>query len=137
MTSYTLLPPTGEPVAIPADRDITPNSDPAKSYKVIDKIATLPAGIWSSDVESVYEFVNCESGVFVRIRSPMSVSMETLWEVRESETKEGEHELVEHVVIKCSKLLINFVKNTCESGWKGIHEQMLEKLAELSKEEAS
>ncbi|PNY26584.1 Uncharacterized protein TCAP_03489 [Tolypocladium capitatum] len=99
-----------------------------KCYQVTDKVHALPAGLWDSDVVSTYEFINIERGVFVRVRSPLNTSMETVWEIRESASEDGGWELVEDVVIKCSRFLVGIVKNTCETGWKGIHEKMVGKL---------
>lgn len=119
---------------IPSDRSravALPSSDSSPAcYKVTDRVHALPAGLWDKDVESTYEFVNTEKGVFVRIRSPLGVMMETVWEVREKEGEEGEWELLEDVVIKCSRLLMGTVRGTCEAGWKGIHEKMMIKLKE-------
>lgn len=131
MVDYVSVPiPTPAP-AVPSDRPnavALPSSDTSPAcYKVTDRVQALPAGLWDKDVESTYEFVNTEKGVFVRIRSPLGVMMETVWEVRE---KDGEWQMLEDVVIKCSRLLMGTVKGTCEAGWKGIHEKMLTKLKE-------
>lgn len=58
----------------------------------------------------------------------MSTTLETVWTVRETEG--GGCEIVEDVVIKCSRFLLGVVKNACETGWKGIHAKMVEKLEE-------
>ncbi|KAI5466257.1 hypothetical protein BGZ63DRAFT_375743 [Mariannaea sp. PMI_226] len=126
MTKFELVTDPAEPSApLPEDRQITPISSP-KVYSVTDKVHTLPAGLWDSDVVSTSEFFNLEDGVFVRLQSPLSVAMDTLWQIREVEG--GGCELVEEVVIKCSRLLIGVVKSTCESGWPGIHKKMIERL---------
>ncbi|KAI9171277.1 hypothetical protein HJFPF1_00759 [Paramyrothecium foliicola] len=114
---------------VPEERGVAGIAVP-KCYKVTDKVQALPAGLWDSDVVSTYEFINLEKGVFVRIRSPLSTVMETIWEAKENEN--GELVLVEDIVIKCSRLLVGVVKNTCEAGWKGIHEKMIAKLSEES-----
>ncbi|ROW12207.1 hypothetical protein VMCG_00349 [Cytospora schulzeri] len=98
---------------------------PTTSYKVIDKVATLPKGIWDSTVESTYEFTNTELGLFVRIKSPLNVVMDTVWEIRESDSG---LELVEDSNIKCSRLLIGVVKSLNEGGWSHIHDKMLNRL---------
>ena len=110
---------------IPGGRGVAAVAAP-KCYQVTDKVHALPAGLWDSDVVSTYEFINTEKGVFVRIRSPLNVSMETVWEIRQTEN--GKWEMVEDVVIKCSRLLVGIIKSTCETGWKGIHEKMIGKL---------
>jgi hypothetical protein len=115
---------TSSPVTpIPTDRGVTAVAEP-KCYSVTDKVHALPAGLWDSDVVSRYEFINIERGVFVRIRSPLSVVMESVWEIREKSGPE-DLELVEDIVISCSRLLMGTVKGTCESGWQGIHEKMV------------
>ena len=96
---------------------------PARCYSVTDRVHALPAGLWDSDVVSTYEFINIERGVFVRIRSPLNTTMETVWEVRQ--TDDGGAELVEDIVISCSRLLMGVVKSTCETGWRGIHDKMV------------
>jgi hypothetical protein len=123
-----LLQPKEPSAPPPEDRDVHPTSPPAV-YSVTDRVHTLPAGLWDSDVVSTYEFFNLENGIFVRLQSPLSVVMETVWCVRESE--DGTLELVEDVIIKCSRLLIGVVKGTCESGWNEIHKKMVEKIKEL------
>ncbi|KAL2212665.1 hypothetical protein CC79DRAFT_1329958 [Sarocladium strictum] len=112
---------------IPPARGPTATSSP-KCFRVTDKVSTLPAGLWDSDVVSTYEFINVEKGVFVRIRSPLNVMMETVWEVKEG--PEGGLVLSEDILIKCPRLLVPVIKSTCESGWKGIHEKMVNKLKE-------
>lgn len=96
------------------------------SYEVVDVLHTLPAGIWDSNVVSKYEFTNIELGVFVRIRSPLNVVMDTTWEIKEG--KDGKLELVEDVSMSCSRLLIGIVKGQCESGWLKIHALMMDRL---------
>lgn len=124
----TPLPSAENPPTIPEERGVAAVAEP-KCYKVTDRVHALPAGLWDSDVESRYEFLNIEKGVFMRIRSPLSVVMESVWEVRQKEGTDS-LELVEDIVIKCSRLLMGTVKSTCESGWEGIHGKMIAKLQE-------
>ena len=109
--------------ALPDDRGLVGIASPS-CYSVTDEVQTLPAGIWNSDVVSTYEFINLQKGTFVRIRSPLNVVMETVWEIREADG--GGHELIEDVVIKCPRLLAGVVKNMCEGSWKSIHQKMME-----------
>ncbi len=74
---------------------------------------------------STYEMTNIADGVFVRIKSPMSVVMDTVWEIKGDD---GALELVEDVAINCSKLLVSTVKGLCEGGWDKIHAKMLARL---------
>ncbi|KAK0392788.1 hypothetical protein NLU13_2283 [Sarocladium strictum] len=128
MIKYEALAEQPEPVpTIPPERGHVATGAP-KCYQVTDKVSTLPAGLWDSDVVSTYEFLNIEKGVFVRIRSPLNVVMETVWEVKEGPG--GGLVLSEDILIKCSRLLAPVIKGTCESGWKGIHEKMTNKLKE-------
>lgn len=119
--------PTPQPT-VASDRQVTATAEP-KCYEVTDRVHALPAGLWDSDVVSTCEFINIENGVFVRIRCPLSVVMETVWEIRERERGDG-HELVEEVVIKCSRLLVGVVKSQCDAGWEGIHQKMVEHMKE-------
>lgn len=136
MITYEASPLKDEDAApsIPADRGVqTAPGRPPKCYVVTDRVHALPAGLWDSDVVSRYEFVDIEKGVFVRIRSPLGIVMESVWEVRESGSGAGDGglELVEDILITCSRLLIGTVKSTCDAGWQGIHEKMI---AHLQKE---
>lgn len=88
---------------------------PTTAYRVVDNVGTLPKGIWGSTVESTYEFTDIELGLFARIKSPLSVVMDTVWEIRESDRG---LELVEDATIKCSRLLIGVVKSLTEGGCK-------------------
>ncbi|KAI0102939.1 hypothetical protein GGR51DRAFT_276613 [Nemania sp. FL0031] len=97
-----------------------------KLYEVVDN---LPNPVWSSHVVSREEFVDHDEGTWVRIRSPMGVVMETRWSIREKagETK-GALELVEDIVINCSRLVMGIVKGQVDNNWRGIHKQIIDKL---------
>ncbi|EEU48668.1 uncharacterized protein NECHADRAFT_102381 [Fusarium vanettenii 77-13-4] len=97
-----------------------------KCYSITDRVHALPAGLWDSDVVSNAEFFNLESGVFIRMRGPMGMVLETVWQIEEAE--DGRCEIVEDVVIACSRLLVGVVKGSCEDGWKGVHGKMVERL---------
>ncbi len=98
-------------------------------YRVTDIVHAIPAGIWDTRVVSVYEFTLIREGVFVRIRSPMGVVMETFWRVGEGEgTEDGRLVLVEDVTIRCSRLLVGIVRGQCEGNWRGIHGKVVERL---------
>ncbi|KAG5663902.1 hypothetical protein KAF25_006487 [Fusarium avenaceum] len=99
-------------------------------YTVTDRIHALPAGIWDSDVISTYEFLDVERGVFVRTRGPMGLVLETVWQIEEA--ADGSLEIAENVEISCSRLMIGIIKSSCESGWKGVHGKMLDRLSESS-----
>lgn len=98
---------------------------PPKSYEVTEKIHTLPAGLWDSNVTSTYEFTNAENGVFIRIKSPMNTFMESLWTIEAKADGSG-YELVEDILIKCSRLLMSTVKGSCETQWKKTHQQIID-----------
>lgn len=90
---------------------------PTSLYKILDNVENIPKGIWGSSVESKYEFTNVEHGLFCRLRSPLSVVLEALWEVRDAEDGDG-LELVEEAEITASKMLVGIVKGQSESGGK-------------------
>lgn len=122
--------PTDPEPQLPTDRGLTSVAAP-KCYQVTDKVHALPAGLWDSDVVSTYEFINLEKGVFVRIRSPLNTIMETVWTIEERE-EGGGYDLIENVVIKCSRLLIGVIRSTCEGSWQSIHEKMVEEIRKES-----
>ncbi|KAH6998237.1 hypothetical protein BKA56DRAFT_649520 [Ilyonectria sp. MPI-CAGE-AT-0026] len=126
MIKFEAMPTPSDPEpTVPDEREIDPIA-PAKIYSVTDRVHTLPAGLWDSDVVSTCEYFDLEDGLFVRLQSPMSVVMETVWQIKKAE--DGTCELVEDIVIKCSRFLIGVVKSACESGWKGVHGKIIEKL---------
>ncbi|KAK4116507.1 hypothetical protein N656DRAFT_774782 [Canariomyces notabilis] len=102
-------------------------------YRVTDIVHAIPAGIWDTNVVSTYEFTDIKDGLFVRIRSPLSIVMDTFWQIREVEGEDGLLELVEDVNIQCSRLLIGLVKSQCENGWAKIHAKMISRLEEEGK----
>ncbi|KAI1142891.1 hypothetical protein F5Y05DRAFT_366548 [Hypoxylon sp. FL0543] len=121
------LPPGLEPLGSPA----------VKLYEVVDHV---PNPVWSSSVVSKEEFVDFRDGLWVRIRSPLAVVMETKWTIRErsgaggeQEEEEGGLELVEDVDISCSKLLLGIVKAQVDDNWKGIHGKIVDRLVEDAK----
>ncbi|KAF7555370.1 hypothetical protein G7Z17_g2191 [Cylindrodendrum hubeiense] len=126
MIKFELMPTPSDPApTVPDEREVEPIAS-AKVYTVTDRIHTLPAGLWDSDVVSTCEYFDLEDGLFIRLQSPMSVVMETVWQITEAE--DGSYELVEDIVIKCSRLLLGYIKNTCESGWHSVHGKIIEKL---------
>lgn len=108
---------------------IEPQGAPAVTlYEVVDEV---PNPVWSSNVVSKEEFVNIPDGLWVRIHSPMGIVMETTWTVREK--ADGELELVEDVIISCSKLLMTIVKGQVDGNWRGIHKKIIDRVMDESK----
>ncbi|CAG9971153.1 unnamed protein product [Clonostachys byssicola] len=133
MISYSSTSLPDPPPSVPAEREVTvlEGAEPA-CFEVVDRVHTLPAGLWDSDVTSTYEFVDIEGGMFVRIRSSLAVCIESTWEVREREGEEedeeedgGRLELVEDVILSCPYLLAGALQSSCEEGYPGVHEKML------------
>jgi hypothetical protein len=119
---------------VPTVPEAVATTGPTLRYKVVDLVHTLPAGLWDSNVVSTYEMTNTKDGVFVRIKSPMSVSMDTIWTIRQVQGAEANQlELVEDVNIYCSKLLVGTVKGLCEAGWSKIHAKMLQRITDQTK----
>ncbi|KAM3551250.1 hypothetical protein ARSEF4850_007962 [Beauveria asiatica] len=110
MAKYEAIAAPADPApTIPAARGVRATGEP-DCYHVTDKM------------------IDVHDGVFVRIRSPMSVMMESLWLVKE--TEQGRLELVEEQVITASRLLMSTVKSMSEAGWEGIHASMIKKAQE-------
>ncbi|SPN96859.1 uncharacterized protein DNG_00379 [Cephalotrichum gorgonifer] len=122
----SLPPPLADAVAVPPSRVCSPRTqDPTQTYEVTDRVHALPAGLWDSDVVSTTEITNLERGIFARLRSPMGIVMETVWEITEMEGEGGGLEMVEETVISCSRLLSGVVKGQCQANWKGIHAKLV------------
>lgn len=51
--------------------------------RVFEVTDHMPNPVWTSNVVSTEEFVDTAQGMWVRIRSPMGVVMETFWIIRE------------------------------------------------------
>ncbi|CAK7202373.1 hypothetical protein SEUCBS139899_005096 [Sporothrix eucalyptigena] len=98
-------------------------------YRVTDVVQTLPAGLWDSKVVSTYEMIDTAAGVYVRIRSPMSIVMDTTWSIINVDGGD-QLELIEEIVIYCSRLLVGTVKGLCEGGWQQIHANMIRRLTD-------
>ncbi|KAF4431797.1 hypothetical protein FACUT_8557 [Fusarium acutatum] len=129
MSKFEAMPTPDPTPSVPDTLEVEPIAAP-DCYSVTDRIHTLPAGLWDSDVISSYEFFDLESGVFVRTRGPMGLVLETVWKIEESEG--GNLEIVEQVSITCSRLVMGMIKSSCEAGWKGVHGKMLERIEESS-----
>ncbi|KAM7205488.1 hypothetical protein V8F20_003072 [Naviculisporaceae sp. PSN 640] len=125
LESYKALNPI-TPAAIP---DTVRPLRPTKSYSVTDIVHTIPAGLWDSKVVSTYEITDTADGLFVRILSPLSIVMDTIWAIRDAEDGDG-LELYENIEIRCSRLLVGVVKSQCEGGWQHIHGKMIGRLEE-------
>ncbi|KAI0021001.1 hypothetical protein F4780DRAFT_778987 [Xylariomycetidae sp. FL0641] len=109
----------------------------AAVYEVVDH---LPNPVWSSRVVSREEFVDFADGLWVRIRSPMGVVMETTWAVRGRPGAQGGGEeeaaalrLVEDVRIQCSRLVLGIVRGQVEANWQGIHHKLIARMVEVAK----
>ncbi|KAI1178707.1 hypothetical protein F4777DRAFT_536460 [Nemania sp. FL0916] len=128
------LPNTLEPVL-----ETRTNAGPGPVVKIYEVVDHMPNPVWSSNVISREEFVDHGAGIWVRIRSPLGVVMETMWSIRETSTSSGGEgeglELVEDVVINCSRLVMGIVKGQVENNWKGIHTQIIDKLVKDTQEE--
>jgi hypothetical protein len=97
-------------------------------YRITDIVMAIPAGLWEPTVVSDSEFTDIRDGVFVRLRSPLSVVMETFWEIKEVEG--GGLELAEEVTIRCSRLLVGLVRKEVENGFEVIHGRFIARLEE-------
>ncbi len=111
-----------KPETAPALPDGVEATGETQTYETIDLVHTLPAGLWDSRVVSTTEITDLADGIFTRIKSPLSVVMDTLWLVK---GEDGALELEQAISISCSKLLLGTVKGLCESDWKRIHETLL------------
>lgn len=98
-----------------------------KLYEVQDHV---PNPVYSSNVTSREEMVDFADGLWVRVRSPMAVVMETTWTVREkSGGGEGEGlELVEEVYVSCNRMLMGIVKSSVEANWQKIHDKIVARM---------
>ncbi|KAJ4420021.1 hypothetical protein N0V82_004593 [Gnomoniopsis sp. IMI 355080] len=114
-------------MANPALPDRIKGLGPTSLYNILDIVENIPKGIWGSTVESKYEFTQVERGLFCRLRSPLSVVMEALWEIRDAEEGDG-LELVEEAEITASKMLVGIVKSQSQDGAGKIQAKMLDRL---------
>lgn len=102
---------------------------PTKTYSVTDIVHTIPAGLWDSKVVSTNELTDTADGLFVRIKCPLSVVMDTVWEIRQVEGgADGDLEVYEDIEIRCPRLLLGVVKSQCAGGMEEIHAKMFRRL---------
>ncbi|KAK8140058.1 hypothetical protein PG984_000124 [Apiospora sp. TS-2023a] len=109
---------------------ITPVSG-AREVKVYEVHDHVPNPVWSSDVTSVEEFVDCAEGVWVRVRSPLGIVLETTWFI--CEKKDGNRstlELVQTLVCTCNRLLAALCKSQVDKGWHAVHDKLIQGMVE-------
>ncbi|ETS87051.1 hypothetical protein PFICI_00879 [Pestalotiopsis fici W106-1] len=135
--------PTFASYKVPAPVSALAGANPTvKLYEVHDHV---PNPVYSSNVKSNEEMVDFADGLWVRVRSPMGVMMETTWTVRErtdNKTQEegggGENaaaddsglELVEEVYVSCNRMLMGLVKSSVEANWQKIHDKIVSRMVE-------
>ncbi|KAH6660372.1 hypothetical protein BKA67DRAFT_547809 [Truncatella angustata] len=119
--------PTYESYKIPSSVSEKATEKKVRIYDVQDHV---PNPVYSSNITSREELVNCTEGLWVRIRSPMAVVMETTWFVRE---KGEEMELVEQCWVSCNRMLMGIVKSSIENNWRKIHEEIVNRIVEDAK----
>jgi len=132
MTAHEAIPtptPAPElPMSVQTASSSSSSSAEWRLFRVTDVVHALPAGLWDTDIVSRYEFCPIERGVFVRIRSPLGIVLESTWTVDETAGT-----LVEEILIRASRLLVPVLRSQCESGWRDIHRTMLAPLLVLDK----
>ncbi|KAJ3036856.1 hypothetical protein HDV00_002339 [Rhizophlyctis rosea] len=93
---------------------------PVHLYEVTDNV---PNPVYSSSIVSTEELVDTATGLWVRVKSPLSVVMETKWEIRE--ISEGSYEIVQTVHIDANRMLIGLVKSQVEAGYEAIYTALI------------
>jgi hypothetical protein len=111
---------TGKPPAY----DVEPLPGREVDYFRITDV--VPNPVWNSNVVSTYALIDVASGVMTKVLSPLGITTDTLWQIRERE--DGTFELVEDVLITCSRLLVGMVKGQTEKGWPKIHGNIMKRL---------
>ncbi|KAK8043733.1 hypothetical protein PG994_012571 [Apiospora phragmitis] len=101
-----------------------------KQVKVYEVHDHVPNPVWSSDVASIEEFVDCADGVWVRVRSPLNIVLETTWFICETKDKNGKLELVQSLVCTCNRLLAPLCKGQVDKGWRAVHEKLIQGMVE-------
>ncbi|KAK7923564.1 hypothetical protein PG985_007635 [Apiospora marii] len=107
-------------------KSIVPLNNTVKVYEVHDHV---PNPVWSSDVTSLEEFVDCAEGVWVRVRSPLGIVLETTWFICEKKKPDEDGstlELVQTLVCTCNRLLAPICKGQVDKGWRGVHEKLIQ-----------
>jgi hypothetical protein len=131
MSRNELLPTLSPPPVLPAPS--TPANPAAGAewarFRVVDVVPALPAGLWDSEVVSTYEFCKTADGMFVRVRSPLGIVLESAWRVQEGKAG-GALVMVEEVTMIVSSLLAPILRAQCEKNWRGIHQRLLAPLSE-------
>ncbi|KAL2270231.1 hypothetical protein VTJ83DRAFT_2415 [Remersonia thermophila] len=112
-------------------------------YRVTDNVNAGLASMFGTHVVSEYEFVHLPDGggLYVRVRSPMGIVMDSLWEVREADQGQDDEpdsgsgsapdlDLVQNGAITASRFLVGVVKGQCDDGSMEIHRRLVKRLEE-------
>ncbi|KUJ13550.1 uncharacterized protein LY89DRAFT_622458, partial [Mollisia scopiformis] len=120
LTSYTSLP-TSTPSPLPTEHQSKKIAE-TRIYTIRDKVADVPGGLWSSDVESAGEYTNLTDGIFLRGKSPLSVVTETVIRVEGAEGEgEGEGLVIRcESRVSCSRLIVGVIKGSLERNLEGL-----------------
>jgi len=105
----------------------SPSSPNTKLYTVLDKMEHIPKALWSQEVHLNLEYTDLADGIHTTVKAPLGLLMDTFLKLEE---REGKLVLIEDVEIRCSRLLMPFVKGDCEANWKGIHKRFMEGVRE-------
>jgi len=126
LSTFEILETSDPPPALPEVVKEQGTGEKTASFRVTDIVHAVPAGLWDTKVVSTYEITNVKDGIFARIKSPLSIVMDTWWQVKKGE--DGALELVEEIEINCSRFLVGIVRSQCENGWAKIHAKILKRL---------
>ena len=107
----------------------------ARVYCVVDVMDMLPAGLWSSNVESTYLLTNTAEGLDMTLHAPLDVAMDTRRCIADG--PDGGLVLDEHVAIACSRLLLGTVKGQCQGNYAEIHRKFIERVQHVQAEAAA
>ncbi|KAH7317259.1 hypothetical protein BKA65DRAFT_466228 [Rhexocercosporidium sp. MPI-PUGE-AT-0058] len=133
LSSYKPVTNPANPPTIPSHLKSKTTSS-TKTYAIYDKVENIPGGIWKSDVECIVEYTDLETGLFMKGKSPLSIVIETEWNVKENAGGNGGLELVYESLVSCSKLIIGIIKGTLEKNLVEMMEKVVAELEKRSKE---
>lgn len=110
----------------PVSKDLNPVGA-TKCYKIIDVVQNVPGGIWDSNSETLGEYTDLESGLFVNSKSPLAIRIETRFGVQEGGS-DGGLQLACRSEVFASKVLLPVIKGSCKENLDGLFAKIVEKL---------
>ncbi|KAI9776995.1 MAG: hypothetical protein M1839_009139 [Geoglossum umbratile] len=134
VVSYRLASPPSLP-----DDDIAAAAAPSTTYEITENVPLLPGGLWQTSTVFEAEFTDLPDGLLTIVHASLGVEATARWLViggGEGNSERGEvARLREEVELRCSGVLMPFVKGTMRRTHEALHQRMMEMQSERWQQE--